>query len=116
MTATSESETEAETEALEGYVIDNGCVRKNARDDLLEAARNHTAECALMGHCVESGYSLVNEGEGMAMLDAEATPKVMTAVRESDTEKGIRLHAERERRDGEMRTVAVEELEGTPSV
>jgi len=97
-------------ETVEGYVIDNGCVRKNARDDLLEAARTHTTECALMGHCVESGYSLVTEGE-MTMLDAAATPEVVRAVDESDREQGIRLRVEREREDDELRTVSVEEVD-----
>jgi hypothetical protein len=104
-----EQRTDAET--VEGYVIDNECVRKNARDDLLEAARTHSEECALMGHCVESGYSLVNEGDEMAMLDAAATPKVVRTVEESDREQGIRLRVEREREDDEMRTVSVEEVE-----
>lgn len=99
------------TETLEGYVIDNGCVRKNARDDLLERARTHTKECALMGHCVESGYSVVNEGDGMAMLDAAATVRVVHAVEESDRDEGIRLRVEREREDGEMRTSSVEEVQ-----
>ncbi|WP_137285177.1 hypothetical protein [Halorussus salinisoli] len=100
-----------DSETLEGYVIDNGCVRKNARDDLLEAARTHTRDCALMGHCVESGYSLVNEGERMVMLDAAATPKVVHAVEESDREEGIRLRVERHREDDRMRTDSVEESE-----
>ncbi|UPW00587.1 hypothetical protein M0R88_00445 [Halorussus gelatinilyticus] len=100
-----------DSETVEGYVIDNGCVRKNARDDLLAAARSHTRDCALMGHCVESGYSLVNEGEEMTMLDAAATPKVVHTVEESDREQGIRLRVQREREDDEMRTVSVEEVE-----
>lgn len=101
----------ANSEMMEGYVIDNGCVRKNARDELLEAARTHTAKCALMGHCVESGYSLVNEDDRQIMLDADATPKVVNVVERSDTEKGIRLRVERECDDGEMQTVSVEEVE-----
>lgn len=109
--AESEAGSGRETEVLEGYVIDNGCVRKNAREDLLEKARIHSSDCALMGHCVESGYTLVNEDDGMAMLDAEATPKVVHAVEESDEEEGIRLRVERERRDGEMQTVSVEEVQ-----
>ncbi|MFC4448051.1 hypothetical protein [Halorussus aquaticus] len=102
---------ETDSETLEGYVIDNGCVRKNAREDLPERARTHSKECALMGHCIESGYSLVNEGEGMAMLDAGATREVVHVVEDSDREEGIRLRVEREREDGEMRTVSVEEVE-----
>jgi hypothetical protein len=75
------------SETREAYVIDNGCVRKNARDDPLEAARTHTKECALMGYCVESGYSLVNEADEAVMLDAAATPNVVRAIEESDHEE-----------------------------
>ncbi len=50
------------TESIEGYVIDIACVRKNSREELLQKARNHSKECALMGHCVESGYGIVTEG------------------------------------------------------
>lgn len=51
------------SETLNGYVIDVGCIRKNARDELLEKARTHSRECALMGHCVESGYGIVTESQ-----------------------------------------------------
>ena len=48
-------------EVLEGYVVDQACLRKYPQDELLERSRVHTTECALMGHCMESGYGLVNE-------------------------------------------------------
>lgn len=99
-------------ETLDGYVIDVGCVRKNARDDLLEKARTHSRECALMGHCVESGYGIVTEDDQLTVLDSEATPKVVDVVGESETQEGIRLRVERNQgEDDTMKTTAVEEID-----
>ena len=100
-----------DTEAVEGYVMDAGCIRKNARNDLLEKARGHTRDCALMGHCIESGYGIVTDDDRVTMLDAEATPQVVNVVERSDTEEGIRLRATREERDGAMETTDVTEIE-----
>lgn len=99
-------------ETLEGYVIDMACVRKYPRDELLERSRTHTKECALMGHCVESGYALVDEEGRIATLDTEATPEVVRVVRQSGRDRGIRLRAKRERAEeaSEMRTTAVDEV------
>ncbi|WP_323192498.1 hypothetical protein [Halostella sp. PRR32] len=83
-------------EALEGYVIDVGCVRKNARDDLLEKARTHSRDCAMMGHCVESGYGIVTDDDELTVLDPDATPQVVDVVEDSNTEEGIRLQVQRE--------------------
>ncbi len=83
-------------EALEGYVIDVGCVRKNARDDLLEKARTHSRDCAMMGHCVESGYGIVTDDDELTVLDPDATPQVVDVVEDSNTEEGIRLRVQRE--------------------
>ena len=97
-------------ETLDGYVIDVGCIRKNARDELLEKARTHSRECALMGHCVESGYGIVTEDDRLTVLDSEATPKIVNTVEESDTEEGIRLRVQREEQDGSMETTSIEEV------
>lgn len=99
-----------DTESVEGYVIDVACVRKNARDELLEKARSHTRECALMGHCVESGYGLVTEDDRLTLLDPNATRKVVDMVEESDTQQGIRLQVTRDEQDGTMETTTVTEL------
>lgn len=97
------------TETVEGYVIDVACVRKNPRDELLESARTQTKECALMGHCVESGYSLVTEEDRLTVLDPAATPEVVSVVEDSGLEEGIRLHVTREDQEDEMETVSIEE-------
>lgn len=98
------------TETLSGYVIDVGCIRKNTRDELLEKARTHSRECALMGHCVESGYGIVTEADRLTVLDSEATPKIVETVKECDTEEGIRLRVQREERDGAIETTSIEEI------
>ena len=99
-------------ETVDGYVIDVGCIRKNPRDELLEKARTHSRECALMGHCVESGYGIVTEDDRVTILDSEATPEIVNIVTESDTEEGIRLRVRREEQDGTMETTSVEETTG----
>lgn len=101
------------TERVEGFVMDGGCIRKNARDELLEAAREHTRECALMGHCIESGYGIVTEDDRLTVLDPEATRMVVDVVEESRTREGIRLRVSREERDGTMETKEVEEIGST---
>lgn len=97
-------------EILEGYVIDQACIRKYPQDELLERARAHTKECALMGHCMESGYGLVNEEGRPLLLEPASTPEVVDAIRRSGRSEGIRLRASRQMQDEEMRTTRVDEL------
>lgn len=99
-----------DTETVEGYVMDAGCIRKNARDELVDKAEVHTRDCALMGHCVESGYGIVSEDDRVTMLDPEATPQVISVVEQSDTDEGIRLRVVREKQDDGMETTEVTEI------
>lgn len=96
------------TETLEGYVVDLACLRKYPQDELAERARSHTKACAVMGHCLESGYGLVDEAGRVSLLDMQATPLILGALRETPQERGIKLRAEREMADKEMHTVSVE--------
>lgn len=97
-------------EVLEGYVVDQACLRKYPQDELLERAREHTKECALMGHCMESGYGLVN-GEGRPLLlEPASTPQVVQSIERSIRDQGIQLRAVREMNGGEMKTTRVEEV------
>lgn len=61
-----------------------------------------------MGHCVESGYGLVDEAGRVAFLDTKAAPLVVGLLREAGQGRGLRIRAEREMVDEEMRTVKVE--------
>jgi hypothetical protein len=101
------------TRTVEGWVVDIACLRKYPEDELASRARAHTAECALMGHCVESGYGLVDADGRIHLLDDQATPHVVTALRSSDSDSGIRLRAERHSNDGEMVTTSVAETSGS---
>lgn len=98
------------TETFEGYVVDIACLRKYPRSEWNERARAHTRRCALMGHCVESGYGLVSEGAVM-LLDHDATPFVVDALKRSTRDAGVRLRVTRHLDDGEMRTRSADELD-----
>lgn len=92
------------TETLEGYVVDCACVRKYPRAELLDRARRHTLSCLRMGHCVESGYALIDDSDRLSLLDPAATPLLLDVIRGTRARKGIKLRALREMNDGEMET------------
>ena len=96
-------------EVIQGYVVDLACLRKYPRDEFAQRAERHSRECALMGHCIESGFALVEETGRVALLDASATPKVVNAIRSAESGTGIRLRIRREaNKDGYMETTDVE--------
>lgn len=97
-------------ESHEGYLVDIACIRKYPESELLTRARAHTRECALSGHCMESGYGLVREDRQVVLLDDAATPSVVSVIRGSNRDRGIRLRVERDMEDSEMRTTRVEEI------
>ena len=99
-----------EKEILEGYVVDVACIRKFPQAETAERARVHTRDCGLMGHCVESGYGLVDDEGRVALLDSHATPGVAEAVRSSGRDRGIRVRVERERDGESMKTRRIEEI------
>lgn len=91
-------------EDVTGYLVDLACLRRYAHDEMLTRARVHSRACALMPHCVESGYGLVTEQGRVIPLDVAATPLVYDAVRQSAQERGIRARVSRTRSDQEMET------------
>lgn len=97
-------------EAPQGYVVDLACLRKYPHAELADRARQHTIECAVMGHCVESGYALVNDEGESFLLDPEATPHVLAALNRTQLQQGVALRVRREMHDGEMKTVRTELL------
>ncbi len=99
------------TESIEGYVVDIACLRKYPHNELLERARAHTKSCAVMGHCVESGYGLVNDEGRLALLEPQATPRVLDVIRRSTRDQGIKVRATRQMEDAEMKTTRVEEMD-----
>ncbi|WP_315791213.1 hypothetical protein [Fischerella sp. JS2] len=95
-------------EVLEGYVVDVACNRKYPQNELLKRAREHTRQCGLSRHCIESGYGLVDEEGRFKLLDPKATSKVLDIIRNSD--RGIQLRVKREIEGEEMQTSNVEEI------
>ena len=100
-----------DTETLEGYVVDLICLREYPAGEYAERARRHTRVCALKGHCVESGYGLVDEDGHVALLDPAATPQVVGVLQSSGRDTGIRLRVRREEHKGEMATMGVHEVD-----
>lgn len=97
-------------EVLEGWVVDQACLRKYPQDEIAERARIHTKACSLMGHCIESGYGLVDDEGRIALLEPKSTPAVLAAIQHAPAERGIRLRASRHADGEEMRTTRVEEV------
>ncbi|PAP74615.1 hypothetical protein [Rubrivirga marina] len=96
-------------ETAEGWVLDIACLRKYPRDEYAERARAHTTACSQMGHCLESGYALVDADGRVTLLDPKATAPVLDALRRSDREAGVWLRVRREPDDGALATVEVTE-------
>lgn len=76
----------------------------------MQRAAEHTKNCALMGHCIESGYGIIDDQGKLMALDAKATSKIVDALENSNKKSGIKLKVEREMKDKEMQTVKVTEI------
>lgn len=105
--------TKVEKETLEGYVVDIACLRTAPSYGLEEMAEEHTTACALMGHCIESGYGLVRKDGSMTLLDPKATPHVVWALTQASTERGAWLRVERQQNGDKMETVSALEVVDT---
>lgn len=96
-------------ERIEGYVVDIACLRKYSVSTTHQQAREHSKHCALMGHCIESGFGIVTDDGQVVLLDADATPKVVSALKASEAEKGIRLSVTRRSEGSEAQVAEVVE-------
>ncbi len=102
------------SETLSGHVVDIACLRRYPEPEYAERARRHTAHCALMGHCVESGYALVDDDGIAHLLDVHATPLVVAALQACSADRGVQLSVERRNEDGEMVTQRVRQTVEAP--
>jgi hypothetical protein len=100
------------SETLAGHVVDIACLRRYPEAEYADRAKRHTTDCALMGHCVESGYALVDDDAIAHLLDAHATPLVVAALQASSADRGVQLTVERRSEKGEMVTKRVCEAGG----
>ncbi|MBW3577624.1 MAG: hypothetical protein KY462_07800 [Actinobacteria bacterium] len=97
-----------EEETIEGYVMDIACIRKAPAEELAGRAANHPTSCGLMGHCIQSGYGLVDGRGGVRLLEPHATTLIVRHLLETDLEKGLRLRVVRRRDGQEMETTSVD--------
>lgn len=98
---------ETHHETLVGYLMDIACVRKAPSTELLDRASVHTTECALMGHCIESGFALIDDEGRVHLLEPAATTDVVRELLGTDVDQGLQLRVIRERDVHEMHTVDV---------
>lgn len=96
---------------MEGHVVDVACLRTIPSSQIGEEAKSHTTACALMGHCMESGYGLVGPDGRVALLDPKATPHVVSVLNHTTVERGVWLRVEREQKGEKMETQSVSEAE-----
>lgn len=101
----------SQEEHIEGYIVDIACLRKYPKAEMPHRAKEHTRQCSLAGHCIESGFGLVGKAGDVQLLDADATPLVIDAILSSNLQHGIRLRAKRAQDNGEMKTVRIETVE-----
>ena len=95
-------------EVLEGYIVDIACLRKYPHSQVAQRAVDHSRDCVLMGHCIESGYGLVDNDGQILLLDTQATRAVIESVSRAIQSRGIRIRVRREMENGEMLTRSVE--------
>ena len=98
---------ENRNETIEGYVVDTICIRKMAASTYTKQAEEHTTACAIMGHCVESGYCLIGPHNKLVLLDPKATPLIYDLLKATDKKKGVVLRVERKLQNEEMQTVRI---------
>lgn len=93
-----------EEEVHQGFVMDVACPRKAPADELLGRASAHTTACALMGHCIESGFVLVG-GDGPVQLTADRAGRDHGGRRTSlETESAAPFSAGQERPENCVRS------------
>lgn len=86
-----------EAVTLKGTVIDNMCADGN-KDNIAEFIKTHTKQCALMEHCVASGFSIYADGE-LHKFDDESNAKIAEFLRRSDSKLNVVVKAERSGRE-----------------
>lgn len=113
--ATSDRSGQVDQETIGGYVMDIACIRKAPAEELADRAANHPTSCGLMGHCIESGYGLVDGDGRVHLLEPQATIRVVRHLLDTDVEAGVRLRVVRRRDGHEMETSHVEAVASSPS-
>ena len=87
----------ARTVKVKGYLIDNMCAGDPGEDQDFESnAKGHTLSCALMSHCLKSGFA-VAEGRTLYKLDAKGNKlaeATLKATKAAKSQKGLMVEVE----------------------
>lgn len=101
--------TAASAADFEGFLIDNMCSAKVAKEGA-KAARAHTRECALMGPCKESGYALVTDAGRVLKLDQAGNEQAVKALEASKKKDNIRVRITGEETGDTLRVASLKIL------
>jgi hypothetical protein len=83
----------AEILSFKGDIIDNMCAAEN-KDNLGDFLKTHAKECALMTHCVASGYSIYADGK-LYSFDQASNKKIEEFLRQADSRLQVVVRAEK---------------------
>ncbi|HKV40679.1 MAG TPA: hypothetical protein VJX67_15815 [Blastocatellia bacterium] len=86
--------TRVETTKLTGYIIDNACAAKHAKDDnVADEIKGHPKSCATAAGCAASGYALYADGK-LYKLDSSGNKKVAAILKNTKSDKGLEVNVE----------------------
>lgn len=74
---------------LKGDIIDNMCANAS-QDNLAEFVQNHTKQCALMAHCVASGFAIYADGK-LYKFDETSNKKIEDFLKKADSKLQVEV-------------------------
>jgi len=79
---------------LTGYIIDNACAAKHAKDaDVGAVIKGHSKACAQMPGCVASGHQLFVDGK-LYKFDKSSETKIADVVKNAKSDKGLQVNVD----------------------
>lgn len=96
-----------DTLTLKGDIIDNRCV-KLAGDNVSEFVKAHTKQCALMGPCASSGYSIFADSK-LHKFDTESNKKIEEFLKKETSKLQVVVTAEKTGEELSLLTIANQE-------
>ncbi|SRR5260370_34585100 len=80
---------------LTGYVIDNACAAKMAKDPSTagDKVKGHSKGCAQMAGCIQSGHQIYADGK-FYKFDKASESQVADVVKNEKSDKGLQVKVE----------------------
>ncbi len=75
---------------FKGVLMDQMCAGEGLKDGQ-KGALNHTRECALMDHCVESGYGIVTSDDKFLKFDKAGSEKTLALLKKTDKADNLKV-------------------------